>query len=197
MTKQLTCRLAVIFWFTLGIEAFAHDPGLSTAQLQISAVRELTAVITFSRAEVEALKTIRGEASLQALASNAFRVNQIPPDSTTVSVDDENNAVFQLEFSGLPGGKQELDSILIPELAPGHRQYLTVQDSKGTIVTERLLKAGDTKANFEMSFQVQQKNPQLSSLLRYGFPVAMIIAICSALALRICRKTRAQEMCPL
>ncbi|MDD5198947.1 MAG: HupE/UreJ family protein, partial [Terrimicrobiaceae bacterium] len=63
--------------------------------------------------------------------------------STTVDVDPQSNNVnFRFTFPAAGGEELAVRSTLIGRLAPGHRQYVSVQDAGGRLRAEQLLRAG-------------------------------------------------------
>lgn len=136
----------------------AHDPGLSTLQIQLCPDRT-EATLTFAIRDAGTLiqsfsglgtSTTAGgrealEASLAKLADTAlqlkFDASRPAPGEATVTLDDANNASLHFTIPQVPTGQLTIRSSWLARLPGGHRQFLTVQSTAGLPLAERLLSA--------------------------------------------------------
>ena len=151
-------RFFTTFIFCLARWAQAHDPGLSAAEIRIED-RQIAAVLTFARADIELLAVLDpdrdgqvtpGEFSaarpaLEQVARRALevRLDGEPGWAEKVAADwDDSNAVhLRLRFPVRPGARLTIRSGLMASLPPGHRQYMAVRDGRGNLLSERMLAA--------------------------------------------------------
>jgi hydrogenase/urease accessory protein HupE len=151
--------LVICIWLGLTGSLFAHDPGLSTANLRVADGR-LEATLTFARADVESLVRLDvdgdGNASraefeaarsqLETLARGAFeiRVSTRQVSGSVVAIEfDESDAVhFQLNFAIGSDSKISVLPILLARLPYGHRQYLSAVDANGVLLGRQMLSRG-------------------------------------------------------
>lgn len=140
--------------------AFAHDPGLSAAQIALSD-REIQAVVTFNDRDIagvlgEEPAALRadGAAAQQRLDELARRVlvlkvagQTVAPTNVMAGVDQNKNVEFQLTYSRPPGaGKITIRSALLSELPFGHRQAFAAQDAAGREIARQLLSSQEDTA---------------------------------------------------
>jgi hydrogenase/urease accessory protein HupE len=132
---------------------FAHDPGLSSAELDLSE-RRMVLLITFNERDIANLigfsaDDLRaGDALAQEkLQQNAGRAavlrtngQTLSPASIAAQPEGENNVEFRYEFE-LPSPAAEMifESALLPELSFGHRQVFAARDGAGTEIARRIL----------------------------------------------------------
>ena len=146
-------RLGAVLVFTAGLSgsALGHDPGLSGMAIAIHEDR-VEAVATFARTDIRAIFGALDAAppTKEQLLHLAPAVLSVTLDGRTraparVEVDPfakNNDVEFRLTFPVAgTDGKWSLRSSLIERLAPGHRQYLAVQDAAGRLRDEQLLRA--------------------------------------------------------
>lgn len=140
--------------------AFAHDPGLSAAQIALSD-REIQAVVTFNDRDIagvlgEEPAALRadGSAAQQRLDELARRVlvlevagQAVAPTNVVAGVDQNKNVEFQLTYPRPPGtGKITIRSALLSELPFGHRQAFAAQDGAGREIARQLLSSREDTA---------------------------------------------------
>ena len=133
--------------------AFAHDPGLSSANLQLRP-GEITALVTFNDRDIslvlgEPSQAVRDggqamQARLSTLAARALSLDaggqNLPPLTVAARVDQNKNAEFSYTYKWPEGVKEvSVTSALLPEMPFGHRQVLTVLDSSGKEIARTLL----------------------------------------------------------
>jgi len=134
----------------------AHDPGLSIATASL-ANGELSIRLAMARVDVERLVNLDAnldghvtdaefqgaQPQLQDLCRKAFTVScgRGPLRLAKVSTqrDDQEGVHFQLSFLDLPAGNLEVRSGLLDSMPRGHRQFVSVRDAKGNLLSEQML----------------------------------------------------------
>ena len=155
----------------------AHDPGLSTATLRLTP-NEVNATLTFALGDITSLvpldESLDGKVTqaefaqsrlrLVTLAQNAIEVrfDRLPVKvrSVDVQLDEQNNFHIQCTFDGKVTSQLSMESLLLASLAPGHRQFLSVQDAKSQTLAERLLSADDASFVMNVTSSTAQQLPQ-------------------------------------
>ncbi|MGH9835726.1 MAG: HupE/UreJ family protein [Blastocatellia bacterium] len=157
------CLLLVLI-ILAAASAFAHDPGLSAAELNFDS-GQLVAQITFSRAEIAMIAPMDADrdgqitqpefdaarAQLESLARESFALNvdgnEITATALSVKLGDGDAIHFDLQFPAPQGSKLVVRSSLFDQLARGHRQFLSLRGADGGVFAERMLDA--TNNSFE------------------------------------------------
>ena len=158
--KRFRATLVLVFLAVLSI-AFAHDPGISTAQGELGA-GTLKLTTGFSPVDVQQLlppaertdgnwspaefEAARGH--LQALAPKLWEVTAgnvvVMPETIRVQLVAGDNVTFELVFPrGAARGSLVLRAPKLPELPAGHRQFVIIADERGSTVAKKLLSARD------------------------------------------------------
>lgn len=144
----------------LAVAARAHDPGLSTAQGQItSAGLEIT--VGFSPADAELLlppetrvsgkwtqaEFVAAQPLLAGLAPQVLELKAggvaVAPRETRVQLAAGDALNFLLIYPTPKPGPLMLRSPKLAELPPGHRQFLMMGDEAGSTIGKKLLSAKD------------------------------------------------------
>jgi hypothetical protein len=167
----IICLLPVLV-ILAGASAFAHDPGLSAAEVKLDG-NKAVARLTFARNEIATMAPMDADhdgqitqpefdaarGRLESLAKESFGLSAAGKDATpstvTVSLDNTDAIHFDLEFSPPQGPSLTLRSFLIHKLPRGHRQFLSMRDVEGNIQAQRMLDA----ANDSFEFQISQTRP--------------------------------------
>lgn len=144
------CSLAFAF------AAHAHDPGLSTLQVQLTN-QQLRATTVFATSDMELLRPIDinsdGKISPEELADVqkpfeelASKLLEVTFDGklaaileTKCSVDENNNFQFDQVINQSEGSLLKITSRWPDIFPPGHRQFISYQDETGQIIAEDLL----------------------------------------------------------
>jgi hydrogenase/urease accessory protein HupE len=151
---------AVIIFAMVGL-AFAHDPGISTAQGELRP-NSLALTTGFAPADAQYLlpqssrqddkwttdefETVRAE--LLAGAPQLWEVlsgeMRLMPQQVRVELLPGDNVSFFLLFL-LPPGEEKLllRAPKLAELPQSHRQFVLISDERGSVITKKLLKAQD------------------------------------------------------
>ncbi len=155
------------------VSAFAHDPGLSSANLEVTE-RAVSLQITFNERDIAGLvgATLadlknggtEARSKLDAAARRAvvLRINREAQTaaSTTTSTDRNNNVEFRYSFNGPQAGAEFVfDSVLLKEMAFGHRQAFRAVDVGGSEVARRILSGQESS----VTFQFGSASPERSS----------------------------------
>jgi hydrogenase/urease accessory protein HupE len=129
---MMKCLLKVaILVVLLSGTVLAHDPGLSAAEVRILPDR-IVAEVSFARVDVDANQSVAEHLlEIKGLKLRHFDIQT--PDATSIH--------FILEFSNSPAGELHLSAVAFEHLPRGHKQFLSVRDSEGKILAERMLSA--------------------------------------------------------
>ncbi len=139
------------FFFALVFPVWAHDPGLSSANL--SRTRDgFELVLTFNQQEVAQLLEVKPEnldGRLEPLARRGATLEVggeiVAPDKVEARVDDNRNVEFRYRYPD-PAGLNDVrfTSRLLPELAFGHRQAFAAHGERGEEIVRSILSARDS-----------------------------------------------------
>ena len=145
MKRLLSLALGLLLGHS--VLARAHDPGLSSAEVRLGANR-IMAHLTFSRPEIQSL----GDLEWMAVDAIAIALDgrTVPGRLTRVELASSDALHLELVFdvrdvrevrATSPASRLYVSSPLLPKLARGHRQFVSVRDESGAVVTERVLNA--------------------------------------------------------
>ena len=182
LRRKRWLAFASAFFLASAISTFAHDPGLSSANLTFTE-RTLHLQLTYNErdlagvvgATIEELKSGSAEArrKLDSAARRAvvLQTNRQPlsPSSSSTRTDDNNNVDFLYSFS-LPAkiGEIAFESVLLKEMAFGHRQAFTAAGDDGNEVARRILNARENAAHFSVRDpQTPESSDQGSRFLEF------------------------------
>jgi hydrogenase/urease accessory protein HupE len=125
-------RVAMLVLLFSGV-VLAHDPGLSAAEVRIFPDR-IVAEVSFAAADVDskvADRLLEIKAGEHILKLRNF----------TVQTSDANSVHFILEFPNSSTAELHLSAVALERLPRGHKQFLSVRDSDGKLLAERMLSA--------------------------------------------------------
>ena len=150
--------LVVWLWIAGVLSTSAHDPGLSTAHVRLRPEGIDIALVLSVKDARELVNLDRNHADRTAQLEQAagealeIRLNDQPAAITTskCSFDDNNNVSLHLQFAGQPVVKFQIRSRWLALLPPGHRQFISIQNAKGDVLTERLLSVNSDSATIEL-----------------------------------------------
>lgn len=134
--------------------AQAHDPGLSSANLEITRA-EIRLVLTFNQRDLAGVFG-SSEPETKAVAARAIRLaidgGAITPTAAGVAIDTNNNAEFRYTAPRPAGGTHfEFESLLLPQLPFGHRQAFAARDESGNEIARSLLSNHELVARFDLN----------------------------------------------
>ncbi len=152
-TARFQWRLfgVIIALFALVPAARAHDPGLSSADVEVGN-RQVRVVLTYNSRDVASTSAD----SLAVVARRAVQLSAdgevLAPQSVSAARDANANDEFTLIFD-LSASARELTfrSMLLPELPFGHRQAFVLRDAAGQELARRLLSAKEDSATAALS----------------------------------------------
>ena len=140
--------------------AFAHDPGLSSADLTVSD-ESIDAVVTFNPRDLESLGKDADQIALHLLDVRAA-TEPLSLSAHTHGVDAANNVAFHLRFPRTQKSSPLLvASGVIDQLPFGHREFITVKTAAGATLGERLISAKEN----ELSLEIAETAPPPSAFL--------------------------------
>src|SRR5262245_15948228 len=170
------CLLLVLMILATA-SAFAHDPGLSAAEVRLDG-NKAVARLTFSRVDIATIAPMDAdrdgritqpefesvEGSLETLAKASFALSvdgeEASPSTVAVGLDESGAVHFDLEFLFPPGSKLTLRSLLIDKLPRGHRQFLALRDAKGNTLGQRMLDAANNSFECDLAaLPISQSRP--------------------------------------
>jgi hydrogenase/urease accessory protein HupE len=137
--------------------AFAHDPGLSAAEIRIFPDR-VVAEISFAPVDLEGVQQI--QSNLLAIQSD-----QKPLDLRTFSLksSDRNSVHYLLEFSKPGAVELRISAPVLANLPRGHKQFCTVYDQENKVLAERMLSA-DSR---ELTIDLRTTSANNNSIFRF------------------------------
>lgn len=146
---------------------FAHDPGLSNADLKLEA-KHLSAQLAYNYVDIEAIVSIdknldrlvtpeefeAAKPQLEAIAKSALEISMdgkiIAPDSVLVRIakaeDGRDNAYFVLTYPNAPTASLIVRSAIMDKFSRGHREYFKLTSADGKTIAERLLDTNNASA---------------------------------------------------
>ena len=167
----------ICLFLCAGRTAWAHDPGLSAAEVRIggdsvsvhlsiasSDLEKLLAVDLdqdgrFSKDELDSSRS-----KLEGFARDALEIWFSDHRAPTTTVDfrlDQTTAIdFQITHVREEGSALRIRSTAITSFARGHREYVSVFDERGTKLGEKILDAANPE--FELSTNPLSLNPACS-----------------------------------
>ena len=171
--------LGLLALLAMGPVLLAHDPGLSTATVRLTADK-LEAVLVFSVVDageiVDLDKNRDGEISKAELAEAAIELQKMAFGALEVKFDDQevkaadararfdesDNASVYLSFPAKSFSKLVVRSKWLAMLQPGHRQFFSLQNPKGEALAERLLSANSDTVTVQMDQGETKPAPRLN-----------------------------------
>jgi hydrogenase/urease accessory protein HupE len=152
--------LAAVFLFSFTGALRAHDPGLSSAEIDL---RTGTAalVITYNERDIanligESAEAVRSQnpqaqQKLEQVAQRAavLRTSGQPVSPTAIAArpEGENNVEFRYDFAVQMPAELVFESTLLAELSFGHRQAFAARDASGTEIARAILSSRENTAS--------------------------------------------------
>lgn len=153
--------MRVVVALAAALSAYAHDPGISTAQGELRS-GELALTTGFAPVDVEALlpptapRAERwGPAEFEAVREHLValgprlwevKLGEVPlaPRDARVELLPGDSVNFVTRYALAPGGGPlNLRASRITELPPGHRQFVIIADERGSTLAKKLLSGRD------------------------------------------------------
>ena len=193
-------RLRHLFWilatlsFVLPPTAFGHNTGLSTTDLKFG-TNGLAAEVIMAGADLKlvlahleaaqpfdanrdgkltqeeftaALERVR-KLALDCMAVE-FDGQAIRPGPPTLSFDDKDNFLIELNYPGKRPGRLRLRTTLFEYLPPDHMHFVSVQDGDGKPLGNKMLRSDDNSMELTLSGQVktERRVHTFADFLRLG-----------------------------
>ena len=154
-----TLALAAALLFITTGAVRAHDPGLSSAEVDIRPAA-VSVVITYNERDIanligESPDAVRSgnpqaQEKLEQTAKRALVLRAagqaVSPTAVVARPEGENNVEFRYEFAAQPSAEFVFESALLPELSFGHRQAFAARDSAGTEIARAILSSRESTA---------------------------------------------------
>jgi ABC-type nickel/cobalt efflux system permease component RcnA len=137
--------MKIVFGLVLSLlligQAQAHNPGLSTADIQL-ATNGVGVSIIFAPSDLEQLLAHSPVSALETqvcvLAADGVALAPIKGGLQTNTADDLR---FAFVFPPVTSGQLRVECPLLRQLPAAHRQYLTIREANGELLAERLLQS--------------------------------------------------------
>ena len=166
--RQSALWLALGWLIATSPATWAHDPGLSIATAKVGPG---TVAIHLAMARIDAEQIMPLDANhdgkvsesefksalpeLERRAAGSYNVRsqngQLSPSNIIVSRDDKDGVHFNLKYECSNGEALTIRSAWLGELARGHREYFSVVNEAGKVVSEKMLDA--VHDNFSLTLE--------------------------------------------
>src|ERR1051326_1975441 len=168
LLKPMLLSFIALFCLFFAPPLLAHDPGLSTITVRLQrnaldivlglSMKDASTLVSLDQngdgnLAASAVEAARSALGAKLLAALQFKVDNRPAAValTKCSFDQSGNALLHLTVSGRPVTSLEIRSSMITLLPQGHRQFLSVQDTKGNVLAERLLSMNCNSATVQLT----------------------------------------------
>jgi len=174
---MMRLTLPGVLGLALCVSALAHDPGLSSANLEI-AHGAVNLQLTYNErdiaglvgATVDELKSgsVEARAKLDVAARRAvllrFEGQPQTPNSIATSTDQNSNVELRYTFTS-PAAIAEIgfESALLKEMAFGHRQAFAAFDFSGREIARSILSGRESGTTFSLGNSATQQTPDSKS----------------------------------
>ncbi len=159
----------------------AHDPGLSTTQVEVRR-DTLVATVGFAPNDVRMLLPAQERSypsswttsdfdaaapRLRELGAGLLEIRSpsgaLPWTGVAVSLASGNSILFRLECARPSASRLVLHSPVADRLPPGHRDYVSVTDERGKTILEKLVGANDADPAFDLPASAAAGTPAAGS----------------------------------
>ena len=165
MTKKI---FSILFLCAYAQFSFAHDPGLSSADLVLNE-KGVDVSITFALQDTEAFAPMDNDGDAEvsdaeleaakpeiaALIARELQLtinNQIvkPVNAGNVSFDAQNNAHISFHYE--PAAKNlKIQLLFLDKLPDGHKQFVSIKDAKGQTIREKMVMQQDNRIELDLA----------------------------------------------
>jgi hydrogenase/urease accessory protein HupE len=163
----------------LSSNAWAHDPGLSAAEVRISGAM-VVVHLSIARTDFERVLALDGNNDeqltsdelvaasewLERFARDGFEIwfadHLVAPTSVVIGLEEASTVDFLLRFDRQAGSQIKFRAAAIKSLARGHRQYVSVVDERGNKLSEKILNASVDEFELDIS-----SSPPATSILQF------------------------------
>lgn len=149
MRAAVRCVAALIV--ALPTTAHAHDPGLSSLELQIEP-RRIVATVSLPTADARLVARTSGDLATFARDGIELRLDDAVLAATVERTHQgQTGARVVLVFARTTGTRLTIVSTIPARLSPGHRQLVTARNTAGEALAERMLDARMNRANVALA----------------------------------------------
>jgi len=163
--------LALLVLVGLPAGARAHDPGLSAAEVRLSAT-QVVVRLSIAYSDIESVLAMTGDLNgaliagkidavrpqLEQLGRNAIEVliedRALASTSVEIGTDESGAVSCVISYDGEAGSRLRIRSAMMKTLSRGHRQYVSVFDEHGKKLCEKLLDAASDELRVDLSSAV-------------------------------------------
>jgi hydrogenase/urease accessory protein HupE len=176
--------ISLFFLISLTLDAQAHDPGLSSAQVTVGN-QQIDVLLGFAQRDVESVlaagtdsadtNTTKGFAAIQleSVATKEFSLfwgkQRAIPSQSTARRKDAQNIEISLRFQRPNSRQIRLVSSLFERLPLGHREFLSVQTTSGAILGEAMLSAEENSLQIDLPEVTESTADSNKSHSFFGF----------------------------
>ena len=176
--------ISLFFFISLTLDAQAHDPGLSSAQVTVGN-QQIDVLLGFAQRDVESVlaadkdsadtNTSKGFAAIQleSIATKEFSLfwgkQRAIPSQSTARRKDTQNIEISLRFQRPNSRQIRLVSSLFERLPLGHREFLSVQTTSGAILGEAMLSAEENSLQIDLPEVTESTADSNKSHSFFGF----------------------------
>ncbi len=155
------------------LSVFAHEPGLSSIEItiknnelyvsQVFALQDVEFLIPMdidldadvSDEERDAARPALTKLVLDNLQVRQLETAHIGHERASVKFDQQNNATFDINYK-LPSSSQVTITLNLLTLFPdNHKQYVTVKNDRGDVVTQKMLSKSDNSIQLNVNSEVK------------------------------------------
>jgi len=177
MIKLIHNLIIISLLSGLTTTAFAHDHGLSFAELSVTK-DQVQAHLVFARSDLESLVEINVnqagkisfDSGLAGFASEALTIKQknkvSSADLVSLSIDESDAIHIKLSYFLTTNEKIIVQSPIITNLSRGHRQYLSVFNNEKELIGDAILSTGSQQ--LQVDFKTQSYTATFTKFLKEG-----------------------------
>lgn len=154
--RTLASRVAsaAALCFIASVSLSAHDPGLSALDVRIDD-REIVAVLSLAAADAASMG---GASGVLALARNSIEVSMdqraLPSTAPSLWLDERGGVYVRVAFPATSGSRLTVRSGIVPKLARGHRELLSIRTTGDGVLAERMLDSESHEVSVDVSAPV-------------------------------------------
>jgi hydrogenase/urease accessory protein HupE len=144
--------LAAALFFLFVAPLGAHDPGLSSLDVQLGDAR-VVATLSLSRADASAAESATGSIEAFALRSTMLEIDgvRLAGRVDTRAIESDAGTSLTIAFDRGTGSLLRIRSTSTASLARGHRQLLTVRGADNRLLLQRMLDGSAEHVDLDMA----------------------------------------------
>jgi hydrogenase/urease accessory protein HupE len=132
-------RIPLLLWLCAGSSLFAHDPGLSSADVTVGPGHISVTLILNARDWGYTSITTPAEVRTDCLALTIDGRPVVPEYSTGPTPDHIQNVYCELTYPAVGTGTLMIRSLVLDNLPFGHREFVKIHDVGGNVLAEQML----------------------------------------------------------